>query len=424
MPSPKIELHNDEVREIMQQIPGWIIRWGLLLVFSIFLIIVLGSYFIKYPETITTDVVITRINPPASLICKTSGKIDKLFVQDGNFVQEGTILAAIQNTTNLSDYYLLKNELIRIKSFESWQEAVLQNENNLVLSVGDMQSSFEQFKRNWNSFRNYLKQGYADRKINILNESIQRQEEYYGLLQDQHKLQLADLQITLEGIKIDSSLFLKGGISEKEMQEANQQLIQKQFSIKNSEANLKNSESSIISLKENILDLEIQYENEISDYKLTLDESLQILENNIKNWEDKYLITSPIDGTLTFSQYWSVNQVVTAGDVFVTVIPDEETQIIGKTSIPSSGIGQVEIGQKVNIKLEGFPYLNFGMLSGRISSISKVPSEGGYSAEIELPEGMKTNYDEQLKFIQEMDGTADIITSEKRVITRFISKIQ
>ncbi len=424
MPRQNLEIHNESVREIMEQIPSWIVRWGLTVIFGIFGMIVVGSYFFTYPETITVPVVITRINPPASLICKSSGKIDKLFVHDGDQIQEGEMIAVIQNTADLTDYLILKNELEKIKLVDNWEEIILAEENTMDLSIGDMQNSFEQFKRNWNSFRNYLQQGYIHKKIEILKESIQRQEEYYQLQLDQYELQLADLDITREVMKRDSSLYLKGGFSEKEMQEANQQLIQKKSSVKSSEANLKNSESSIISIKENIMDLEVQYKNELSDYMLTLNESVQILENSIRNWEENYLITSPIEGSLTFSKYWSENQVVTAGDIFVTVIPKEETQVIGKTVIPSSGIGKVEIGQKVNIKLTGFPYMNFGMLTGKISSISRVPGEEGYSAEIELPEGMKTNYSEQLKFIQEMDGTADIITSEKRVINRFIGNIK
>ena len=45
-------------------------------------------------------------------------------------------------------------------------------------------------------------------------------------------------------------------------------------------------------------------------------------------------------------------------------------------------------------------------------------------AEIELEEGMKSTYKETLKFIQQMDGTADIITEETRLIYRFINPLR
>ncbi len=109
---------------------------------------------------------------------------------------------------------------------------------------------------------------------------------------------------------------------------------------------------------------------------------------------------------------------------FITVIPDEEKRIIREPVIPSSGIGKVQIGQKENIKLTGFRSLTFGILTGKISSISRVSGEDGYSVEIELQTCMKTSYSEQLKFIQKLDGTVGINISEKRVITRFMGNIK
>ncbi len=45
-------------------------------------------------------------------------------------------------------------------------------------------------------------------------------------------------------------------------------------------------------------------------------------------------------------------------------------------------------------------------------------------AEIELTKGMTSNYSEQLKFIQEMDGIAGIITEETRLIYRVINPLK
>lgn len=418
------EIHNDEVREIMQKIPGWVIRWGLSVVFGVFFVIILGSYFFKYPDIIKAPVVITTFNPPAALISKTSGKIEKIFVQDGSLVYEGSNVALIENTVEYNDYILLKEEINRIDQLKSWEEIVLQKENILNLSLGDIQNSYEQFRKNWNSFRNYLNQCYIKKKIEILKKNIQKQEEFHQLLIEQKSILEEDLILDIERLKLDSSIYLKGGYSQKEIQQDNQRLLQKRSALKNAEASIINSESSIISLRENILEHEMQYENEISKYILAMDESFQILENSIRNWEETYLIASSIKGIVSFTQYWSENQFVIIGDRIATVIPKEEFQIIGRAFIPSSGIGKVAIGQKVNIKLTGYPYLTFGMVIGRISKISLVPEEKGYVAEIELPMGMLSSYSEQLQFIQEMDGTAEIIANNARAINRFVNPLK
>jgi HlyD family secretion protein len=68
--------------------------------------------------------------------------------------------------------------------------------------------------------------------------------------------------------------------------------------------------------------------------------------------------------------------------------------------------------------------MEFGMLKGAIRSISLVPASQGYVAEIELTGGMTSSYRENLKFIQQMDGTAEIVTKEMRLITRLINPLK
>jgi hypothetical protein len=106
------------------------------------------------------------------------------------------------------------------------------------------------------------------------------------------------------------------------------------------------------------------------------------------------------------------------------VLLDSAINIVVRAVIPASGFGKIEIGQQVNIKLSGFPYMQYGVLKGRIYSLSQVPGEGGFSADIELTEGMTSTYREKIRFIHQMDGTADIITRETRLINKFISPLR
>jgi hypothetical protein len=53
-----------------------------------------------------------------------------------------------------------------------------------------------------------------------------------------------------------------------------------------------------------------------------------------------------------------------------------------------------------------------------------MPWIDGYIVEIGLSEGMLSSYSEQLKLVQEIDGTAEIITKEMRMIYRFINPLK
>ena len=61
-------LHSEEIQEIMGRIPGWVVRWGISVIFSLFAVLLLISFFFKYPETIASSIVITTSNPPSDLI--------------------------------------------------------------------------------------------------------------------------------------------------------------------------------------------------------------------------------------------------------------------------------------------------------------------------------------------------------------------
>ena len=115
---------------------------------------------------------------------------------------------------------------------------------------------------------------------------------------------------------------------------------------------------------------------------------------------------------------------VMAGERVATVVPGKVESIICRAEVSSTDIAKVETGQPVHIKLSGFPYMEHGMLAGQVKSISLVPEEDGYIVEIGLREGMVSNYSEQLKLVQEMDGTAEIITREMRMIYRFINPLK
>jgi hypothetical protein len=68
--------------------------------------------------------------------------------------------------------------------------------------------------------------------------------------------------------------------------------------------------------------------------------------------------------------------------------------------------------------------MQFGLLKGRVNSVSLVPDGKGYIIEIVLTDGMTSSYKEKLKFIQQMDGTAEIITKDLRLIYRFINPLR
>lgn len=88
----------------------------------------------------------------------------------------------------------------------------------------------------------------------------------------------------------------------------------------------------------------------------------------------------------------------------------------------------MKVGQDVNIKLSGFPYLEFGIIKGLVKSISSVPEKTSdglyYTVDVSLPSGLLSTYNKVLPFVQDMNGYAEIVTEDMRLIEQFIRPIR
>jgi len=103
-----------------------------------------------------------------------------------------------------------------------------------------------------------------------------------------------------------------------------------------------------------------------------------------------------------------------------TIIPNQNSNYIVKIKTPPLNTGKIKKGQHVNVRLENYPAEEFGTLIGEIDKISLTPNrEGFYIIDVSLPQKLKTSYNIEIDFKQEMTGQADIITEDLRLIERF-----
>jgi hypothetical protein len=71
------------------------------------------------------------------------------------------------------------------------------------------------------------------------------------------------------------------------------------------------------------------------------------------------------------------------------IIPSTEKGYIGKVKAKAQNSGKLRIGQKVNIRLANYPDREFGVIKGKLKTISLTPDkEGNLLLDIELPNGL------------------------------------
>jgi multidrug resistance efflux pump len=420
----KQEIQSPELQEVMSEIPGSFLKWGLFIFFAMILILIIGCYFIKSPEKVIVPVIITTQNPPVTLVAKSGGEIEKLFVLEGSLVTKGDVVAIIGNSSNYEDVRKLNFYLSDLDEKSDWIDIVKTRQPPPDLSLGEIQSNYSGFQKQWKEMKDYLEQAYIPAKVSLLEKQMEKKVDYNMELTKQEKYLTEDLVLAEKSFRRDSVLNKKEVISSYDFEKSKQIYVQKCYSFSIFKASIKSNESDFLKMQEDRLDLQVQYKKEISQFIFSMEESLQLLRSSISQWEERYVIKSPLTGKVTLNQFRNENQVIKTGETLATVIPDSLTSIIVRAIIPISGFGKIKIGQMVNIKLSGFPYMQYGVLKGRIYSVSQVPGEGGFSADIELVGGMTSTYREKIRFIHDMDGTAEIITRNTRLINRFLNPVR
>ncbi|MDR1371073.1 MAG: HlyD family secretion protein [Dysgonamonadaceae bacterium] len=419
-----VELRSEELQEIMGKIPSWILRRGINVLFLVVVVLLTGSHFFKYPDVIEAPVVLTGSTPPADIVALSSGKLDMLNTADRQKVKTGDYLAVINNPARTEDVLYLKRFLDR---FDPGQDsAPAMPEKNLQL--GDLQPSYLSFYVTLFNCGEYMRLQYYPNKMKMTEERIARYVEQYRSLLRQQEITEEQSALTDKNHERSSTMHEKGGISGKELDESRSRQLQGQLTRENMLAAINDMRIQISQMRESLMDMEYQHAEKINGFRSQIRSAVSQIRTEIHAWEMNYVLISPIDGTVTFTRYWTGNQNVHAGDAVFTVIPSSESRIFGRASLPVARSGKVKTGQHVNVRLDNFPDSEFGMLRGTVDNISLVPTASGesvyYTVEIGLPDGLRTNYGKTLPHRPSMQGRADIITDNISLLERFIMPLR
>jgi multidrug resistance efflux pump len=226
-----------------------------------------------------------------------------------------------------------------------------------------------------------------------------------------------------EKFKADSLLYYKKVISKNEFFRNQSEYLGKQ--------------QQLINIKKSYLQNKItvvNYSKQKNDLQQTNTDKIRALVNNIKagtnairnyteSWQQNYTISSPIEGELSYLSSITTNQYIAAQEPLFAVIPNNQAYI-GNIKIPAKGYGKITTGQQVKIKLDNYPYQEYGQLAGEIANISQIAGKEGYFVQVKLTKGLTSTYRKELIYSPDMMGVAEIITEDLRLIDRVFNKLR
>ncbi len=423
----EIQLRQTYKDKIYNYRPSWILRWGITLFFLILLLITVTMGFIKYPDTVPAKAEITTLNPPANIIAKINGKIDDILVISGQNVEKNTILAILQSTANWTHIQKVENYIHTLDSMQQYAHykslpypAFFSDS----LALGEIQSNYAELKLNYTTLYNYLHFGLYKEQQKSLSNRINTQQRLLRQLKHKRDILKKQYQLIEKEFKRDSIIHNIKGIADNQYERQYQNLLQAKTLLIDMNIHIENTTSEIERYRSELKKTVFQYQSNLQTLEEKLTQTVRLLKSRIAMWKHNYLIISPISGIVSFTTFWSKNQNVKAGEVIFSVVPPDKSTIKVRIQFPVRNSGKVKKGQRVNIKLQNYPYQEFGMLIGYVDNMSEVPNNDLYSADVILTNKLETSYHKTIPKVQDLKGDAEILTDEVSLLMRVFNPLR
>lgn len=423
--------YSPEIIDIIERMPtsfGRIVAFAVI-VFAVFVLVF--GWMVKYPDTVTGIIKISSETPPVKLVANTTGNISLLMPNIKTDVAKDDYIAIIRNSATTED-------VIKVKALLSAFDPNGVDFSDVAdtfpdkVSLGELNLKYYTFLSALKNISDHYRDNIFERQKISMLDAIEGMEAVRDETERTLDIILHKLDISR---KWDDKLHTLNrnevATYEYEIDRSYNDLL----AIQQEEANIR---KELASLSMQICDngnrlAQLGVERHEKERQLHLDilTSYHDLCDNIRAWEQQYVLKAPFEGELEYAKFITDNQYIQAGEELFSIIP-RESEMTGQVTLPSGGAGKIKAGCKATIKLDDYPYMEYGSVEGVVKTISQVPQMqqteqnriNTYMITVDLPDKLKTNYGQELTFKPDMGGTADIIVNERRLIERLFDNLR
>jgi adhesin transport system membrane fusion protein len=376
----KIDFNSYSVSYLLQRGWGKKLIWTLLITASIILIFIT---FLPWRQNIQAKGEVTTRSPeqrPQAIQSVISGRLEKWYVREGDFVRKGDTIVEISE---------VKNEYFDPNLIERTLEQVKAKEQSIVSYDDKIQALDKQYEALQATMSLKIKQTenkikQAQNQIQIDSMELVAMKTNYDIAQNQ--------------IKRIQSLYDKGLKSLSELQEKQLKLQQTAAKVVMQENKLNNERNDLINTMLELTTIEKQYFDKLaksrSERQSALSDKLNSmaatskLKNQLSNYEQRqqfYFVLAPQNGYITQTLQRGIGMIVKEGTDIVTIAP-ADYHLATSLYIKPQDIPLINIGQNVRIifdgwpaiVISGWPELNTGVFTGEVIAIDKFIDNNGY----------------------------------------------
>ena len=413
-----IELRSEEVQEILGTPPGWLARWGTLA--ALVAVVALGwvGFWIELPETIEADIRITSKDPPRRFIASKTTMLKEVLVENEGKVDSGKTMLLFDSKARLGHVLNLEAALLGVKS----DTQILDLQLGRDLLLGELLPDYYDFLEKWEQYEmvssrrldNYGRRETENRvrELEINIEELHRKKERLERL----------LDVAKANYEREQDLFKRGALTREDLNPTRMEKERIEREIQDVQSEIRTKSFQIATLRDKAR-TDSGRAKVLQDQTIAfnlLKDSFAKLKNKVSDWKREYTVEAPISGLVLFGKdNIAPGQFVQRDTILLIIQPVKPAGMVGRIELSAEDAGQVNKGQKVQVKLYDFPFPDYGAAWGYVEGKGRIPSGGRLPVEIRFPgDTLVTTKGGRVQPEGEMRGKATIFLSNRRLIQR------
>ncbi|HMQ48555.1 MAG TPA: HlyD family efflux transporter periplasmic adaptor subunit [Saprospiraceae bacterium] len=416
---------NQPIQDIIATPPGCLLHSGLTILAIVVVVAITLAAFIRYPDKIRAKGIMTSQSPPIDQIAKSNGIIEAMFVSHGAVVKAGEPIVYLQNPAKRQDVEKLKDFLAAYTKVITPAD-YLQLTLPMPLQLGELQSRYASLELAFQELLLLLRQSGTAQQINTLKNELEKTDQLYEVLQKERDLAEKELEVIRLNYERSKKLQQEKVVSDLEAEKAAATLLTYEKQLNNLENGLIQNRIRKEQLQLEMLQLDEGRSEAINAQRFVIEERVHQLLQGIATWEETWLVQASVGGVLSFKSSTVLNQYVTANQALASIIPEGQAyEHFVRVVAAETGIGKIQPGDKTILKIDGYPYKEYGTVISYLKSISLLPEqdqEGNsfYELTIPLPDTITTNYGKSIPFRPNTGLSAEVITDDQSLLQRIL----
>jgi hemolysin D len=295
-----------------------------------------------------------------------------IHVHDGDVVKQGDILIELDPTINKAERDHLQGDLIAAQLDIARLEAALTASADPAPAFHPPQNATPEAVATQRRFLTNQVSEHRAKIAGLEGQQAQKEAERATIEATIAKLE-AVIPIVQEKVDIRHTLYNHETGSKWNYLEAMQSLTEEQKELNVQKSRLQEAQAAIVALKESRLQTEAEFGRTLSGDLAEAERKARGFVQDLIKAEEKtrrQALTAPVDGVVQQLAVHTVGGVVTPAQQLLVLVP-QESHLEIEAFISNRDIGFVHAGQAAEIKVDTFPFTRYGLLHGKVLSVSE-----------------------------------------------------